>query len=74
MFDSAKKIGSIPVEAYSSVAVRNVEQTRYVDSGFVGCPIHNCDADIERCYACPRLIRVNLQADSPYIVCRSNIR
>ncbi|MDE3101095.1 MAG: hypothetical protein KGJ98_02540 [Chloroflexota bacterium] len=35
----------------------------------VGCPLQQRDVGVDECQACPRLQKLDLGADVPYVVC-----
>lgn len=41
----------------------------YVSDGQVQCPVDLVDRDVEHCFRCQRLKRVNDKTSPPYIVC-----
>lgn len=42
---------------------------RYGGGERVGCPLRGRDVDVDECQGCPRLKKIDLQADVPYVVC-----
>ena len=45
------------------------KQLHLVDQGFVYCPLRRKDVDIDECFGCERLDRVDLDSRHPSIVC-----
>jgi hypothetical protein len=45
------------------------KELHLVDEGFVYCPRRRKDVDVEQCFACSRLDRMDLDARHPYVVC-----
>ena len=45
------------------------KELHLVDEGFVFCPVRHKDVDIDRCFGCARLERMDLDSRHPYVVC-----
>jgi hypothetical protein len=45
------------------------KQLHLVEDGFVYCLLRRKDVDIESCFGCSKLHRIDLDSRHPYVVC-----
>ena len=45
------------------------EHMAYVAGGHVFCPVQRADVDVDQCFGCQRLRRINDTASPPYVLC-----
>lgn len=50
------------------IKIQHDPDRRYLERARVSCPLGGADIDIERCWACARLLRL-VDGDLPYVVC-----
>lgn len=52
---------------------RSRSPERVIDNGRVGCPVRNCDVEVDICAGCRWLKQIDEKADIPFVRCRPEL-